>query len=77
MTAAVIALGSNLGDREANLRSAVAAIADLGGVAITGASGIVESRALKPDGVDAAAPSTSTPCCWSTAASAPWSCSTS
>ncbi|CAN5242579.1 hypothetical protein BH09ACT3_BH09ACT3_04850 [soil metagenome] len=56
MTSAVIALGSNLGDREANLRSAVAAIDAIAGVVVTGASGIVESRALKPHGVDAAAP---------------------
>jgi 2-amino-4-hydroxy-6-hydroxymethyldihydropteridine diphosphokinase len=56
MTSAVIALGSNLGDREANLRSAVAAIAAVQGVQLTGGSGIVESRAVKPNGVDAAAP---------------------
>ena len=53
---AVIALGSNLGDREGNLRSAVAAIAALDGVTVTAASGIVESFAVKPAGVDEAAP---------------------
>ena len=54
--AAVIALGSNLGDREANLRSALASIDALDGVTVTAASGIVESHAVKPEGVDAAAP---------------------
>ncbi|MBC7519120.1 MAG: 2-amino-4-hydroxy-6-hydroxymethyldihydropteridine diphosphokinase [Microbacteriaceae bacterium] len=53
---AVIALGSNLGDRERTLREAVAAIAELDGVVLTAASEIVESAALKPEGVDAAAP---------------------
>lgn len=52
----VIALGSNLGDREANLRAAVADIAALDGIRITAASGIVESHAVKPEGVDEAAP---------------------
>ncbi|CAN5456782.1 hypothetical protein BH10ACT6_BH10ACT6_07400 [soil metagenome] len=56
MTAAVIALGTNLGDREANLRSAIAAIDAIDGVSVTGASGIVESYALKPAGVDESAP---------------------
>ncbi len=53
---AVIALGSNLGDREDNLRAAIADIAALDGVVVTAASGIVESFALKPEGVDEAAP---------------------
>ena len=54
---AVIALGSNLGDREATLRAAVAAIGAVPGVVLTGASGIVESAALKPTGIDERAPS--------------------
>jgi 2-amino-4-hydroxy-6-hydroxymethyldihydropteridine diphosphokinase len=54
---AVIALGSNLGDREANLRHALRAMDALDGVMVTAASGIVESHAVKPEGVDAAAPS--------------------
>ena len=54
---AVIALGSNLGDREANLRRAIGAIDALDGVTVTTASGMVESQAVKPEGVDAAAPS--------------------
>ena len=54
---AVIALGSNLGDREATIRAAVAAIDLLDGVRVAAASGLVESFALKPQGVDDAAPS--------------------
>jgi 2-amino-4-hydroxy-6-hydroxymethyldihydropteridine diphosphokinase len=53
---AVIALGSNLGDRVANLRAAVADIGTLDGVRMVAASGLVESHALKPEGVDEAAP---------------------
>lgn len=56
MLPAVIALGSNLGDREENLRAAVRAIAAIEGVAVTAASGIVESHAIKPAGTDARAP---------------------
>ncbi len=53
---AVLSLGSNLGDREANLRSAVAAIAAIPGVVVDAVSGIVETAALKPSGVDDSAP---------------------
>lgn len=53
----VIALGSNLGDREGNLRAAVAAIQALPDVTVVAASAIVESAAVKPDGVDTSAPS--------------------
>lgn len=52
----VLSLGSNLGDREATLRDAVAAIAGLDGVRVVAASGIVETPALKPHGVDEDAP---------------------
>jgi len=52
----VIALGSNLGEREENLRAAVRDIAALDGVAVTAVSGIVQSHAVKPSGTDAAAP---------------------
>lgn len=53
---AVIALGSNLGDREATLRSAVREIAELDGVVLLRASSLYETPALKPEGVDADAP---------------------
>lgn len=53
---AVIALGSNLGDREENLRAAVRDIAALDGVTVTAVSGIVQSHAVKPTGTDATAP---------------------
>ena len=53
---AVLALGSNLGDREATIRAAVREIAALSGVTVTGASGLVETAAVKPEGVDTDAP---------------------
>lgn len=52
----VLALGSNLGDREATIRAAIRDIAALPGVVVTGASGLVETPALKPEGVDEDAP---------------------
>lgn len=54
---AVIALGSNQGDREQLLRDAVAAIAQIDGVQLVAASGIVETPALKLHGIDEEAPS--------------------
>lgn len=54
---AIIALGSNLGDREQTLREAVSRISAVDGVHIVAASGIVESAALKVDRVDESAPS--------------------
>ncbi len=56
MLPAVIAVGSNLGDREENLRIAVRDIAALDGVSVTAVSAIVQSHAVKPTGTDAAAP---------------------
>ena len=56
MLPAVIALGSNLGNREDNLRAAVLDIGDLDGVTVTAVSGIVQSHAVKPTGTDAEAP---------------------
>lgn len=56
-SAAVIALGSNQGDREQLLRAAIRAIDALDGVRVVAASGIVETPALKPHGVDDTAPS--------------------
>jgi len=54
---AVVALGSNQGDREEFLREAVREIHALDGVRVVAASGLVETPALKPDGVDESAPS--------------------
>lgn len=53
---AVIALGSNLGDREATIRAGIRDIDALGGVEVTAVSGLVETPALKPEGVDTDAP---------------------
>lgn len=53
---AVIALGSNLGDREATIRGAVRDIDGIPGVRVTAASALVESAALKLTGVDDSAP---------------------
>jgi 2-amino-4-hydroxy-6-hydroxymethyldihydropteridine diphosphokinase len=53
----VVALGSNLGDREATLRAAVRDIAAIDGVTVVAVSGLVESHAVKTDGVDESAPS--------------------
>lgn len=53
---AVIALGSNLGDRETTLRNAVRDLAATPGVTVTAVSGLVESRAVKPEGVDESSP---------------------
>jgi 2-amino-4-hydroxy-6-hydroxymethyldihydropteridine diphosphokinase len=55
-TVAVLALGSNLGDREAILRAAVRDIAAVAGVEVTAASGFVETPALKPEGISSDAP---------------------
>jgi 2-amino-4-hydroxy-6-hydroxymethyldihydropteridine diphosphokinase len=53
---AVLALGSNLGDREGTIRAAVADIGAIPRVKVVKASGLVESAAVKPDGVDDSAP---------------------
>ncbi len=55
-TTAILSLGSNLGDREATLRAAVRDIAAIESVEVLRASDIVETPALKPDGVDEDAP---------------------
>ncbi len=52
----MLALGSNLGDREQIIRAGVRDIASLDGVELTAASGLVETPALKPEGVDTDAP---------------------
>lgn len=56
MTHAVLALGSNLGDRAGALAEAVRRIADLPGVDLVAASSAQESIALTPGGPDADAP---------------------
>jgi 2-amino-4-hydroxy-6-hydroxymethyldihydropteridine diphosphokinase len=53
---AVLALGSNLGDREATLAAAVRAIAELDQAELTAVSPVYASDAVKPDGVDLSAP---------------------
>jgi dihydroneopterin aldolase/2-amino-4-hydroxy-6-hydroxymethyldihydropteridine diphosphokinase len=56
-TRAVIAIGANLGDREATIRQAVLAFAAHPSIRVLAASPIVETPALKPEGVDDDAPS--------------------
>lgn len=56
MSHVVLALGSNLGDREVTIRAAIRDIAALDGVELLAASGLVETPALKPEGVDEDAP---------------------
>ncbi|ARC55599.1 2-amino-4-hydroxy-6-hydroxymethyldihydropteridine pyrophosphokinase [Frondihabitans sp. 762G35] len=53
---AVIALGSNLGDRDATLRGAVADIAAIEGVVVVGASVPIESVAVTLAGLDDSKP---------------------
>jgi 2-amino-4-hydroxy-6-hydroxymethyldihydropteridine diphosphokinase len=53
---AILSLGSNLGDREQNIRDAVAEIAALPEVSVRASSGLVETPAVKPSGVDPSAP---------------------
>jgi len=56
MRPAVLALGSNLGDRGELLREAVAALGATAGVEVRAVSPVVESVALKPHGADPEAP---------------------
>jgi 2-amino-4-hydroxy-6-hydroxymethyldihydropteridine diphosphokinase len=53
--AAVLAFGSNLGDRESNIRAGVAALPEHG-ITVTAVSTLLESVAVKPDGEDESAP---------------------
>jgi 2-amino-4-hydroxy-6-hydroxymethyldihydropteridine diphosphokinase len=53
---AIIALGSNLGDRAATIKQAAHEIADLGGTVFLKLSPLYESAAVKLDGVDHDAP---------------------
>jgi len=54
---AVLALGSNLGDRGATIVQAVTRLAQADGVEVTAASTLVETVALTPHGPDASVPS--------------------
>lgn len=54
-TDAVLAFGSNLGDREGTIRAALSALPEHG-VTVTAVSSLVESVAVKPDGEDETAP---------------------
>jgi 2-amino-4-hydroxy-6-hydroxymethyldihydropteridine diphosphokinase len=56
VSAAVLSLGSNLGDREQTIRDAVADLAALPTVSVEAVSGLVETAAVKPHGVDEDAP---------------------
>lgn len=53
---AVLALGSNLGDREATIRAAVVALDATDGIRVLRVSPLYETPALKPAGVDRDAP---------------------
>ena len=53
---AVISMGANLGDRQATLLSATRELADADGVELTAISPVIETAALRPEGVDRTAP---------------------
>ena len=53
---AVVAVGSNLGDRTAMFQAAVRALAESDGIEVTAISTPIESVALRPDGEDTEAP---------------------
>ena len=53
---AVLSLGSNLGDREGTIRVAIEEIAGVDSVTVVNASGLVETAAVRLDGVDDQAP---------------------
>ena len=53
---AVISLGANLGDRRATLLAAVREIAEADGVELTAISPVIETAALRPEGIDHDAP---------------------
>jgi len=55
-TRSVVALGSNLGDREATIRQALVGLAAHPSIRIVGASPLVETPALRVEGVDESAP---------------------
>lgn len=53
---AVISLGANLGDRRATLLAAVRELAEADGVELTAISPVIETAALRPEGIDHDAP---------------------
>ena len=53
---AVIALGANLGDRQATLLAAARGLAEADGIELTGISPVIETAAVRPAGVDHSAP---------------------
>lgn len=53
---AVISFGANLGDRQATLLAAARKLAETEGVELTAISPVIETAALRPSGVDRAAP---------------------
>lgn len=53
---AVIALGSNLGDRAATLSAAIDDLTATPGIHVLRASSFIETAALKPEGIDESAP---------------------
>ena len=53
---AVVALGANLGDRQATMLAAARELADADGVELTAISPVIETAALRPDGIDHDAP---------------------
>jgi 2-amino-4-hydroxy-6-hydroxymethyldihydropteridine diphosphokinase len=55
-TAAVVAFGANLGDREATIRRALADLDTIEGITVTRVSRLLESVAVKPEGEDPDAP---------------------
>jgi len=53
---AVVSLGANLGDRQATLLAAVRELAETDGIELTAISPVIETAAVRPSGVDHAAP---------------------
>lgn len=53
---AVLAFGSNLGDRAATIHTAIDALAENPGIDVQAVSRLYETPALKPGGIDTAAP---------------------
>lgn len=56
MSRAVLSLGSNLGERERTIRSAIDDLAATPGLTVDAVSGFVETAAVKPHGIDRTAP---------------------